>query len=373
MSSQLYPEVRDGTTLGGRFSQALFLPIGVEGEKDAAGTATVAVPEVIGKPSDADTKFGASSPLAELVKFLLDRGIPEVTAIASASDVVPTLAQRQTAWAILESDPNIRIRLTDSVVQADLVALGDSAENAELINHKQVAFGGMTSGTTLAAYQSAATAIASKRLVLVGPGILDENGVLKSGVFSAAAVAAEAAKNSDITDDLDTLALEGFTGIEEDANGMPLFRLKVAGGSAVNEFETLLTSGVSPLRNGRSGGVEITHLRSTYTVDSTRDALMTTLIVDQLFIDVRDYIEGNNFLRRGNTARVRDDVKAGVEALLQERSNWIRPKVQPDGTSGYFVQVVASANEKQIIVSYKGVVIRGIQTVLVDQSLEISL
>lgn len=369
--SQLYPEVKDGTSLGPRFSQALYLPIAIEGQKDAGGSQAVAVPVKISRPSEADTLLGPASSLATIVKFLLGRGVPEVTAIASASGAAPTLVQRQTAWAILEADPDIRIRLTDSVAQADHVALADSCEWADGINNKQVGFVGMPTGTSSANLVTAATAISSKRAVLVAPGIYDEDGTLRSGAFAAAAVAAEVAKNSDLSDDLDTLELAGFTDVEKDVSGLPLFRIKAGAGTPINDHETLLQGGVSTLRRGRNGGVEITHLRTTYTVDSTMDALMTRLIVDQLFIDVRDYVEGNNFLRRGNTLSNRNDLKAGVEALLAERSNWLRPLPQPDGTNGYFVAVTSSTDGRQVTVSYKGEVIRGVQTVLVDAQLVI--
>lgn len=369
--SLMYPEVVDATTLGPRFSQPLYLPLGVEGQKDAPGSQAINVPVDIATPADADLKFGPASSLSTLVKFLLGRGVPTVRAIASKSGSAPSLVERQVAWAIQEANPLLRLRLTDSVTQADHVALADSAEFAELINHKQIAIVGMAAGTTQAALQTAAAAITSKRGVLVGPGIYDENGVLLSGSYAAAAVAAEVAKNADIVDDLDTMTLSGFTGIERDANGMPLFRKRVVASVAVNDFETLLTNGVSPLRNGRNGGVEITHLRLTYSVDTTYDALQTRLIVDQLFIDVRDYCEANNFLRRGNTQATRDDLKAGVEALLRERSNWLNPKAQPDGTTGYMVAVTSSADNRTVTVAYQGVVVRGIQKIQVDAKLEI--
>lgn len=367
----MYPEVKDATTLGPRFSQPQYLPIGIEGQADAGGTGTAGVIYVVTTPAQADTVFGPASPLTALVRFVLDRGVPAVRAIASKKGSVPLLAERQTAWALLESDPNVRIRLTDSGVQADIVALADSCENAELINHKQICFIGMASGTTLTNLTAAATAIASKRAVLVGPGIFSEAGVLLSGMLAAAAVAATVANNPDIADDLDTLSLPGFTGIEIDASGLPMLRKKVTGGTAVNDFETALSGGVSPLRSGRNGGVEITHLRMAYTTDTTFDSLMTRLIVDQLFIDIRDYVEGNLFLRRGNTPDVRADLKAGVEALLAERNNWLQPKNLPDGTVGYGVSVIPSADMRQVTVGYQGIVVRGIQQVLVDGKLEI--
>lgn len=371
MSTQLYPEVRDATSLGARFSQPLYLPIAVEGQMDNAGSASAAVPIVISRPADADARFGPASSLTALIKFLLGRGIPSVTAIASSKGSAPSLPNRQTAWAILESDPGVRIRLTDSVLQADHVALADSCENAEGINNKQTAFVGMAAATSATALVTAAGAITSKRAVLVGPAIYDEQGTLRAGPYAAAAVAAEVSKNPDITDDLDTFRLAGFTDIELDANSMPLFRIKSNAGTPVNDFETLLQGGVSPLRRGLRGGVEITHLRTTYTTDSTYDALQTRLIVDQLFIDVRDYVTENKFLRRGNTQKNRDDLKAGVMALLDERSNWIDPIMQPDGRLGYAVSVIASVDRRQVTVGYQGTVVRGIQTILVDAQLQI--
>jgi hypothetical protein len=109
----------------------------------------------------------------------------------------------------------------------------------------------------------------------------------------------------------------------------------------------------------------------TYVTDSSFDALQTRLIVDQLFIDVRDYCEGNKFLRRGNTQKTRDDLKAGVEELLRDRSNWLLPKAQPDGTLGYLVAIIPSVDNRQVTISYQGVVVRGIQKILVDAKLEI--
>lgn len=369
---QLYPEVKDATTLGPRFSQPLFLPIGVEGQAAVAGSALVGTPVKVSRPADADTLFGSTSTLSALVKFLLSRGIPEVTAVASIlSASLPSLVQRQAAWAFLEADQNVRIRLSDTLIQAEIVALAQSAVWAEGVNNKQIAFGGMPAGTSSATLLTAASAIASKRGVLVGPGIYDSAGTLLSGMFAAAAVAAEVAKNADIADDLDTAPIPGLTGIEKDVSGMTIFRIKANAGTPVNDFETLLTGGVSPLRTGRNGGVEITHLRTTFTTDSTFDALMTRLIIDQLFIDVRNYVEANNFLRRGNTLDNRNDLKAGVEALLAERSNWVLPVAQPDGTPGYGVAVSASLDNRQVTVAYTGQVVRGIQTVLVDAQLTI--
>jgi hypothetical protein len=172
--TNIFPEVRDVSNLGARFTSPLYLPIAVEGQADAAGTAAVGTVYTINTPADADGYFGPASSLSLLVKFLLSRGVYPVLAVASVKGATaPTLPQRQAAWQTLESMPQVRVRLTDDVAQATLVALAASADNANLIYNKQVAFGGMAAGTTKAALVSAAQAINSKRMVLVGPGIYD--------------------------------------------------------------------------------------------------------------------------------------------------------------------------------------------------------
>jgi len=279
----------------------------------------------------------------------------------------------QAAWQNLESTPSVRIRLTDSELQADHVALADSAELAELINHKQFAIVGMAAATTKAAVLTAASAIASKRGVIVAPGVYDNAGVLMSGNRAATAVACEVARNPDPSDDLDTLLIPNLTGIEKDAQGMPIFRRKVVLGVAQNDFEDLLQGGVSPLMSGRNGGVEISHLRTTWTTDGTFDALMTRIIADQVFVTVRDYLYNLNYLREPNNEGTRERMRSGVAALLDGLTDWINKKTQADGTPGFNVQVISSPDERQVTVSYEGRVVRGISTIQVAANLEISV
>lgn len=376
--TNIFPEVRDVSNLGARFSSPLFLPIAVEGQADASGTASVGTVYTVNTPADADTYFGPTSSLSALVKFLLSRGVYPILAVASAKGATaPLLTDRQAAWQTLESMPSVRIRMTDDVAQATLVALAASCDNANLIYNKQIGFGGMAAGTSKATLIAAAEAINSKRFVLVGPGVYDQSGILQSGNYAAAVVAAEVAKNSDISDDLDLMLIPGLTGIELGANGQPVFNQRVVTGSAVNDFSDLLAAGASPLMTDRNGaGLRISHLRMTYTgaspgTDTTFDALETRLIVDQIFVDVRDYIVNNRFLRRGNTPDTRADLQAGIEALLAARSNWIAPVTQQDGSTGYSVSVIASSDLRSVTVRYEGTVQRNIQVVNVDAELTI--
>lgn len=374
--SILYPEVRDTSTITGVFNQPTFMVIGIEGQGAAPGSAVVGVAYTCKTPTDADTYFGATSKLAALVKFVLGRGAEYVIAVASSMSTAPTLVQRQAAWTALEENPTVRVRLTDSTTQADLVALADSCEYAELIQHKQWAAGGLALPTTSAALTTAAGAIASKRFILIGPGIYDPNGTLLDGSFAAAAWATERAKNLDLSDDMDLVDIPGMTGIEKNANGLPLFRLHAGAGTPVNDFEVLLAAGISPLMQSLGGAAAMTHPRTTYTVDSSFDSLNTLLVKDQLFLDIRDIILGQQVLRRPNIPFWQGLVASHVDDYLNGRSQgpdaWISAKNLPDGTVGFGVNVVQSADRKLMTIHYQAEIDRGTQKVDVNGVLTIA-
>lgn len=374
-STQLFPQVIDASTLGAKLTSPIYLPIGIEGVAAVAGTGLQGQIYTINTPNDADTILGATSRIGQLCKFMLTRGAAPIYAGVS-NKTTATLADRQVIWDAMSSEPTIRLRLTDDVMQANLVALGTSLTQAEAapVYNKQIGFVGMAAATSKANLLTAAAAILNKRMVLCAPSVYDESSpaVLRDGGFLAAAIAAEVAKNGDPTNDLDRWPIPLLTGIEKDANNFNLFRVKVAGGVGTNDFEDLLQGGVSPvMSDAGSGNVLITHLRTTYTTDGTFDSLMTRIIVDQVFVDVRNYVINSNYLRQPNTKTVRDSLASGVEALLVERRDWIQPKTQSDGKTGYNVVVTSSPDNRQLTVAYAGTVVRGISTIQVAASLDI--
>lgn len=379
-SLQLFPEVLDASTLTPRLASNVYLPIGIEGQAASAGTATPGTIYAVNREDEANSLFGSTSVLAQLVRAIVKRGATPVLASASVKgSTSPTLTDRQTVWAKFESNDDVRIRLTDSVTQSDLAALAVSCKNANILNNKQFAVVGLASGITKANLITAAAAVAgsdilqASRGVLVGPGIYDENGTLQSGSFAAACVAAEIAKNADPSNDLDLWDIPYTTGIEKGTDGLPVFTRKVVAGVEVNDFEDLLQGGVSVLMNSRSpnGGVSTTHLRTVYLTSGDYDSLMTRIIVDQVFLDVKNYIMDGGFLRLGNTATTRARIQSGVDALLNERNGWISPITQADGTLGYNVSVTSSTDNRQITIAYEGIVVRGISTVKVSANLSI--
>lgn len=367
-----FPQVVDISTLTGVFHVDSYLAVGVEGQKDAAGSAAVASPKLIQSPDDANTQFGPVSSLAGICKTLLGRGLAFVYAVASSSGSAPNLVARQAAWATLEDNPYIRVRLTDSVVQADLVALADSCEYAEGIQNKQFCVGGMAIGSTKAAISAAATAMASKRGVLVAPCFYDSNGTLMNGNYCAAWAAAEIAKNPDIVDSLNLAPIAATTGIEREATtGLPLFRLRANGGTPVNDFADLLTAGASPFMTAPDGRTSFTHLRTTYIADTTHDALTTLLIKDTVFLQLRDMLLNAKFLRKGNTATNRAMAGAMVDQWLSTHNDWVGPATLADGSTGYGVTCVPSSDLKSFTVNYFGVVVRGTNVININGSLTI--
>jgi len=377
----LDPRVLDASNLIPKTAADIYLPIAIEGQADTVGTAAIATPATFTRVDQANDAFGPASVLTSLISAVLTAGAGPVIAACSAKGTAPTLVQRQAVWEKFESDPTIRLRLTGSELQADLVALAQSAANADLLYNKQIALGGLAAGTTKANLITAATAIAggspqlvpqATRFVLVGPGVYDSLGTLRGGSFAAAYAAAEIAKNADPTNDLDLWVIPSLSGIEVDSFGLPLFRRKVVSGTAVDDFEDLLQGGVSPLQPSRvAGGVATTHLRTVYTTNGAYDALYTRVIVDQVFIDVRNYIYDSEYLRQPNSESTREHIRSGVAAILAERGEWIQPITQPDGTQGYSVNVTSSTDNRQVTVGYSGVVRRGISTIKVAANLTI--
>jgi hypothetical protein len=377
-STMLDPRVLDASTLQPKATAQIYLQPAVEGGMSTLGTGTILVPYTINRLDEAATNFGSDSSLYRIISALLNNGAGPVIAIASAKATAPTLVQRQAAWQSLESIEAIRIRLTDSETQADLAALAVSCANADLLFNKQIAFGGLSSGTSKALLISGAASIASggavpaSRFCFVGPGVYDGTNVLRGGSYAAACVAAEVAKNADPGNDLDLWDIPSLLGIELDPTGLPIFRRKVQTGAAVDDYEDLLQAGVSPLQPSRvAGGVSTTHLRTAFITNSSYDSLYTRIIVDQIFMDVKNYIYDNNFFRAGNTDATRASIKSGVASLLQGRASWISPVVQPDRSLGYNVTVVPSPDMRQITVGYEGIVVRGISTVKVAGQLSI--
>lgn len=365
-----FPQVIDRSTLTGVFTQDDFLPIGVEGTMAVDGDAAIGHPEVITTAEDAATAFGAAAPLTDLVTFILGRGIGSV--IAVGSDPSHDLASRQDAWETLEDDPTVRVRLTEGALQAELAALADSCEFAEAIQNKQFCFTALATPITKAGLSTAATAIASKRAVLVGPGVYDLDGNLLGGGKLAALAACEIAKNPDIADSLNLMPIPATAGIEkETATGLPKFRLHANGGAPIDDFQDLLDDGVSPFMQHASGRAGFTHLRTTWITDDTFDALMTLLIKDEVFIGVRNTLLEDNFLRIGNTVENRSRAQAVVDAYLKSKSDWIEPIELPNGTVGYGVTVVASSDLKSFTVSYFGNVVRGTNVININGTLTI--
>lgn len=367
-----YPQIVDESTLSGVFNTTSFFEVGVEGQADNAGSCTVGLPVTVSTAEAANNIFGPSSSLAALVKFLLNRGLDYVVAVASKKGTAPSLGERQTAWAPLEERASLRIRLTDSTTQAVLAALAVSCHNAETIQHKQFAVVGLTGPAVKATSISAAGSINHKRCVLVDPGIFDLNGNLQSGAYAAAYAAAEIAKNPDITDSLNLAVIPATSGIEKStATGLPIYRLHANGGSPIDDFQDLLSGGVSPFQQSADGRASFTHLRTTFKDDDTYDALMTLLIEDGIFLGIKDILLSQKFLRNGNTPSNRSLAAQVVNQYLTANGDKVQKVQLPNGETGYGVSVTPSVDKKAFTVYYTGEVVRGTNVIKINGTLTI--
>jgi hypothetical protein len=367
-----FPQIVDKSTLTGVFQTDSFFGIGVEGEMGDDGEATVGMPVVVSSVEEAVTQFGEDSSLTNLVQFILGRGLNYVKAVASASGSTPNLGQRQDAWAPLEEDPTIRIRLTDDDESATHVALAESCENADLIQHKQFCVVGLAGPAVKATTVTVAGAINSKRAVLFDPGVFDNNGVLQEGAYAAAYGACELAKNPDISDSLNLAPVPATTGIEKDTTtGLPVYRLRTNGGDPIDDFQDLLDAGASPYMQGPDGRASFTHIRTTFTDDDTFDALVTLLAADGLFLGIRDLLLNAKFLRSGNTATNRSLASQMVNSYLKGQSNIVSPIELPDNTTGFGVSVTPSEDLKAFTVAYFGQIVRGTNVININGTLTI--
>lgn len=364
------PMIIDESTLTGVFSSETFLPIGIEGHMTGSGDADFGTPETIHSAGEADAAFGADSSLAAMVKLALARGYSQVKAVASETS--HALAGREAAWEALEDDPTIRLRVTDSTVQSELVALAESCENAEAIQNKQFSVGAMATPSSKATLSTIATAINSKRAVLVGPGVYLD-GVLVGGGLLSVLIGTEIAKNPDITDSLNLYEIPATGGIEQQTSTrLPLFRLRANGGSPIDDWQDLLDDGVSPLKQAETGLAAFTHLRTTYTDDETFDALQTLLIKDEVFLGVKQELVDFKFLRKPNTLDNRNLASAIVDAWLNDHNTWVAKTRLPDGSLGYGVTASPGIDGKSFTVSYFGEVVRGTNVIIINGTLTIS-
>lgn len=366
------PRIVDQSTLSGVFVADTFLRIGVEGYMAVDGDATAGVPEVVSTAQEAADAFGVTSSLTQLVQFILSRGVNAVTAVASDATADPELDGRQAAWEALADDPGVRVRLTDSTTQADQVALAASCEAAESIDNKQFCLLAMATPSSKATLSSLAAAVASKRGVVVGPGVYNTAGTLLGGATLSALVAAEIAKNPDISDSLNTYEIPATAGIEKEAaTGLPLFRLRSNGGTPLDDFQDLLDDGISPIQQAASGLAAFTHLRTTWTDDDTFDALQTLLIKDEVFLGIRDNLRANNMLRLPNNSDNRTLAAALTDAYLKSHDDWVEPTLLPTGTTGYGVTTQTFPDNSGFTLFYNGEVVRGTNRINIAGTLQI--
>lgn len=245
--------------------------------------------------------FGADAPITLLVALALRNGASAVVcAVASAVSGYPEIFEK------LCMQENVSVMLCNSVDVTVQQALRDSILEASASRRERIAVVAGARGESAAALVERAAALNSERMVLVGPGALDEDGDELSGVKVAAAVAGVIAGQRDPAVPLGGAELKGIPGL--------------SAAYTDGDLDLLILGGVTPLEQ-MGGQVSVVRGVTTRTTtggesDTTWRDLCTILVIDTVIPTLRASLR-SKFRRAKNTARGRGAIRAQVVLELE--------------------------------------------------------
>ena len=245
--------------------------------------------------------FGADHYLTVLSALALRNGASAVvcTAVASASDY-------QGAFELLCAQENVSVLLCNSVTLSVQQTLRDCILEASASRRERIAVVAGARGESVSALVERAAGLNSERMVLVGPGALDEDGDELSGVKIAAAVAGAIAGQNDPAVPLGGAVLKGVPGL--------------AGVCSDGDLDLMILGGVTPVEQ-MGGEVSVVRGVTTRTTtggvsDATWRDLCTVLVIDTVIPALRASLR-SKFRRAKNTARGRGAIRAQVVLELE--------------------------------------------------------
>ena len=245
--------------------------------------------------------FGAENYLTVLSALALRNGASAVvcTAVASAADY-------QGAFELLCAQENVSVLLCNSVTLSVQQTLRDCILEASASRRERIAVVAGARGESVSALVERAAGLNSERMVLVGPGALDDDGDELSGVKIAAAVAGVIAGQSDPAIPLGGAGLKGVPGLASVYNDGDLDLLILGGVTPVEQMggEVSVVRGVTTRTT--TGGVS----------DATWRDLCTVLVIDTVIPALRASLR-SKFRRAKNTARGRGAIRAQVVLELE--------------------------------------------------------
>lgn len=316
---------------------------GVVGLAAAADTGETGKLVRLASYSEAAAAFGTDSALTRLAKLALLNGAVAVHAVRVADGGT---AAYEAAFAVLQSDSEVRLLLCDSRSAEIHAAMKNSIETAP--ERCKYRIGVVEGEGDVSALVSAAAALNSERMVICTPS---EGGIGDV----AAAVAGAIAGSSDPALPLGGAVLHGLTGV-----------------SAVwsdNDVNALVRGGVTAVENAAGVVSVLRGVTSRTTTGGAADAtwreLSTILIVDDVIPTVRDALR-SRFARSKNTAQTRGAVRTQV--IIELENKLAREIIDSYGE----VTAVASAEDPTVcVVSFAFTVAHGLNQVHLTASITV--
>lgn len=316
---------------------------GVVGLAAAADTGETGKIVRLASYSEAAAAFGADSALTRLAKLALLNGAVAVHAVRVADG---SAAAYETAFAVLQSDSEVRLLLCDSRSAEIHAAMKNSIETAP--ERCKYRIGVVEGEGDVSALVSAAAALNSERMVLCTPS---EGGIGDV----AAAVAGAIAGSSDPALPLGGAVLHGLTGVNAVWSD--------------NDVNALVRGGVTAVENAAGVVSVLRGVTSRTTTGGAADAtwreLSTILIVDDVIPSVRDALR-SRFARSKNTAQTRGAVRTQV--IIELENKLAREIIDSYGE----VTAVASAEDPTVcVVSFAFTVAHGLNQVHLTASITV--
>ena len=316
---------------------------GVVGLAAAADTGEAGKIVRLASYSEAAAAFGADSALTRLAKLALLNGAVAVHAVRVADGGT---AAYEAAFAVLQSDSEVRLLLCDSRSAEIHAAMKNSIETAP--ERCKYRIGVVEGEGGVSALVSAAAALNSERMVLCTPS---EGGIGDV----AAAVAGAIAGSSDPALPLGGAVLHGLTGVNAVWSD--------------NDVNALVRGGVTAVENAAGVVSVLRGVTSRTTTGGAADAtwreLSTILIVDDVIPSVRDALR-SRFARSKNTAQTRGAVRTQV--IIELENKLAREIIDSYGE----VTAVASAEDPTVcVVSFAFTVAHGLNQVHLTASITV--
>ena len=245
--------------------------------------------------------FGSEGEMAKLAALALHNGAGGVVCTP-----VKDRDSYEEAFAVLSTREEIAVVICDSTSLTVQQKLRDSVEQASTMRRERVAVVSVTQGEMADTMALRAEGLNSERVILVGPGGVNEAGNAISGTCMAACVAGVLAGETDPAIPLGGAELKGVSGLYHNPSDA--------------EIEQMIRQGVSPLEQLGGRVVVVRGVTTRTTTDGVKDEtwqdLCTVRVIDTVIPGIRNALH-TKFRRAKNTPRGRGAIRAQVVLELE--------------------------------------------------------